>query len=383
MQVHEGLVEEGGIAAELLQVGGDVAVGDLGGLLHDVAELAGQLEAPVLGVHEGRLDVERGAAQRRPGQSRDDADAREGLLLREYRLAEKTFDVAHPDLPLARSAVRLHLAHGDLAQDLAQAFLQVPHAGLAGVAFDDAPECRIRDADAARGHAGVAQDAWPEVVLRDPDLLFGDVAGQMDDLHPIQQRRRDGVELVGRADEEHPREIHAHVEIVVQEFAVLLGIERLEQGGGGIAQIGGPDLVDLVEHDHRVGHAGFLERLDEFARHGADVGAAMPLDLGFVAHAAQAEAIEATPQRPGDGAADGGLADTGRPDQQQDGAGDLAADAGERQEFDDALLDVLQPVVILVEHCPGVIEIEIVLGQPAPGHAGQPVQVVAGDRVFR
>ena len=69
-------------------------------------------------------------------------------------------------------------------------------------------------------------------------------------------------------------------------------------------------LVDLIEHDDRVHYANILQCLYELARHGANVGAAMALDLGFIAHAANAEAIEGTVKALGDGASDAGLADT-------------------------------------------------------------------------
>jgi hypothetical protein len=63
-----------------------------------------------------------------------------------------------------------------------------------------------------------------------------------------------------------------------------------------------------------------LQRLHELARHGADVGTTMALDLGFVAHAADAEAEELAAERIGDRMPDGSLADAGRPDQQHDRA---------------------------------------------------------------
>ena len=84
------------------------------------------------------------------------------------------------------------------------------------------------------------------------DLLLLGVSGELDDLHAVAQRRRDRVEHVRRRDEQHPRQVERHVEIVVAERGVLLGIEHLEQRRGRIAAEVHAELVDLVEHEHRV-----------------------------------------------------------------------------------------------------------------------------------
>ncbi|MCY1448331.1 hypothetical protein D9M71_649910 [compost metagenome] len=77
MQVDEGFVEKGRICPVLLEIGADIAVGNLGGLFHHVAQLPGQLEAPVEGVNARGLDRQGGTAHAGPGQARDDAGAGE------------------------------------------------------------------------------------------------------------------------------------------------------------------------------------------------------------------------------------------------------------------------------------------------------------------
>ena len=211
------------------------------------------------------------------------------------------------------------------------------------------------------------------MLLRDGQLLVGEVAGQVDDLHAVQQRPRYGIQLVGRADEQYLGQVERHVEVMVQEVGVLLRVQHLQQGRGRVTVVGGADLVQLVEHDHRIGRAAALDRLDELAGHGADVGAPVPLDLGLVAHAPEAEAEELAPERVGDRAADRGLADAGWADQQQDRAGDGLLQRADGEELDDAILDVLETVVIAVEDAPRLGETELVLGVDAPGQCGQGV----------
>ncbi len=109
----------------------------------------------------------------------------------------------------------------------------------------------------------------------------------------------------------------------------------------------------------------------------------MALDLGLVTHAADREPIEASTQGIGDGAADRSLAHAGRTHQQDDGAGDFALVDANRQEFEDALLHIRQPVVVAVQNTAGALQIQFVRGVLPPGQQGDPVEIVAGHRVFR
>jgi hypothetical protein len=106
------------------------------------------------------------------------------------------------------------------------------------------------------------------------------------------------------------------------------------------------------------------------------------LDLGLVAHAAHREAVEAPAQGLGDGPAQGRLADARRAHQTDDGAGHVALHDAERQKLEDSALDVLEAFVVPVEHPGRRFQIAGVLGVNPPGHAGQPVEVVAGHRVL-
>ncbi|MNV71991.1 hypothetical protein D3C71_1650430 [compost metagenome] len=109
----------------------------------------------------------------------------------------------------------------------------------------------------------------------------------------------------------------------------------------------------------------------------------MALDLGFVAHAADAEAIERPAQGFGDGFADTGLAHARRADQQDNGTGNFAFVGAHGEEFEDAVLDVVQSGVVFIEHLARVLEVELVFPINAPRHCRRPFQVVAGHRVLR
>ena len=160
---------------------------------------------------------------------------------------------------------------------------------------------------------------------------------------------------------------------MVQKVVVLLWVQHLQQGGGRVALIGRADLVDLVEHDHRVGGAGVFHGLEKLAGHGADVGSAMALDLCLVPDAAHGEAVEASTQGVGDGASNGRLAHPGRADQQDDRAGDLALHNAHGEELKDTVLHVREAVVVPVQHPSCSPQVQLVLGVAAPGQQGDPI----------
>ena len=137
-----------------------------------------------------------------------------------------------------------------------------------------------------------------------------------------------------------------------------------------------------------------------------DVGAAVAADLGLVADAAERDADEPPAHRPGDRLAEAGLADSGRPDERDDRAvaastvahsagvrarrdgswsgfvvpigpveASFAAELARGEELDDAVLDVVEAVVVGVEHAAGGVEVELVVAAVAPRqleHAVEP-----------
>src|SRR6185503_10016331 len=114
------------------------------------------------------------------------------------------------------------------------------------------------------------------------------------------------------------------------------------------------ELVDLVEHEERVVRTGRAEVLDDATGQGADVGAAVAADLGLVAHAAEREADELASHGAGDRAAEGRLTDAGRADEAKNGALAVLLELADGKMLEDAVLDLLEIEVILVEHLTGV-----------------------------
>ena len=124
---------------------------------------------------------------------------------------------------------------------------------------------------------------------------------------------------------------------------------------------------------------GAAHRLDDAAGQGTDIRAPVSADLGFVADAAEGHAHEPAAERSGDRAAERRLADAGRSDEAEDGAFEAADEAEHRDVVEDAVLDLVETVVVLVEHAPRVLDVEDVIGAFGPGEAEEPIEVIAAD----
>ncbi len=217
----------------------------------------------------------------------------------------------------------------------------------------------------------------------DRDLVVLGVAVERDDLHPVQQGVRDRVRDVGRGQEQHVGEVEVDLEVVVAEGVVLRRVQHLEQRRGRVAPVVRAHLVDLVEQHDRVHRAGLGDGADDAPRQGTDVGAPVPADLGLVAHAAERDAHELPAQGARHRLPQRGLADAGRPDEGEHRSGPAAADdlepalgapGADGEVLHDPLLDVVEPVVVGVEHLAGAHDVGGVLGAHRPRQLEHGVQ---------
>ncbi len=252
----------------------------------------------------------------------------------------------------------LHKEAGAFAAYCGNLALQAADARLPGIGVNQLVDGLRRNVQHLGRHPVLFELLRDQVLLRDMELFLMRIAAEGNHVHPVVQRLRDGAGVVRRGDEQHPAQVEGHVDIVVVKHAVLVRVQHLQQSGGRVAAEIVAHLVDLVQQNQRVRGAGLLERRDNPARHGADIGAAVADDVGLVAHAPQRDADVFAPDRLRNGVGDGGFAHAGRPDQ----ADNLAAHVG-RQLFDghdlqNAVLDLLQAVVVAVENPAGALQVD-------------------------
>ena len=358
----------------------DVAEGRLGALLHDVAQLPREGEQPLAGHLEG-LDEEHVPPHRGPGQARDHAHpgGLQALVLEEFHGTQQVMDADFIQGELLLQSVFGH-PPGHLAADGADLALQLAQTRLPRIARDDGFQGLLWNRDLLACDAVLFQLLGDQVLLGDADLFFQRVAAQVDHLHAVPKGRMDGFQLVGVGQEQHLGEVQGHVQVVVAEGMVLLGIQHLEQGGARIPPHVAPDLVHLVEHDHGVHALDLVQGLDDAARHGSHIGATVPADLALVVDAPQRDAGVLAAQGPGDGLAEAGLAHSRRPHEAEDGAAQVGLQLANGQELQQAVLDLGQPEMVLIQHGLGLLEVKVVLGLDAPGQLGHPLQVGPGHR---
>ena len=108
----------------------------------------------------------------------------------------------------------------------------------------------------------------------------------------------------------------------------------------------------------------------------------MAADFGFIAHAAERHADELAAGGLGDRHAERSLAHARRSDEAENRALGILHQAAHGEEFEDALLDFLEAVVVGFEHFFGEFEVADFLGLLLPRHRQQPVEVVARNGGF-
>ena len=207
-------------------------------------------------------------------------------------------------------------------------------------------------------------------------LLIG-IAGQLDDLHPVQQGPWNGGGGVGGSDEQHPAQIHGDLQEVVPEGVVLLAVQHLQHGGGGVPPVVAAHLVNLIQQQQRIHAAALGDGVDDPARHGPYVGLPVAADVRLVPYASQAQPGQLPVEGLGHGDGHGGLAHARRAHQADDLPLGLRVHLPHGDELQDPLLHLLQAEVVPVQDLSGCGHAGPLLGLLPPGHLQAHVQVVA------
>ena len=222
-----------------------------------------------------------------------------------------------------------------------------------------------------------------QVLSGDLQLFLVGIAGQLNDLHTVQQRARDRVQRIGSGDEHDAAEIHGNLQKVVTEGVVLLAVEDLQQCRSRVAPHVAGQLVDLIQHQQRVHGAGAGQRVDNTAGHGADIRLAVTADIRLVPHTAQRQAGQLAVHGLGHGDGNGGLSHTGRAYQTEDLSLGAGVDLLHGDKLQNPLLDLLKAKVVTVQNGAGFRHVGPVLGGLVPRDLQTYVQIVADHRRFR
>ena len=243
----------------------------------------------------------------------------------------------------------VHDLHGGLAADGGQLALQHADARLPGIGGDNFPHRPVGHLQLGVGQPVALELLGQQVVLGDLQFFLVGIAGQLDDLHPVQQGPGDGVQGVGRGDEQHIRQVEGHLQEVVPEGGVLLPVQHLQQGRGRVAPVVVAQLVDLVQQDQGVAAARLADGVDDPAGHGPHIGLPVASDVRLVADAAQRDAGQLAVHGFRHGHGDGRLAHAGGAHQTQHLALQLRGQLLDGHKLQNALLHLVQTIVVPVQ----------------------------------
>ena len=209
----------------------------MGRLLHDVAQVAGELQLSGA-LHHIDFHFQGLAAYAGPGQARDQAHlvAARQTVRQEFADAQEVLQIAAGDgdflwLLLGK---QLHICLPANGPDFP---LQVPNTGFPGIAADDLPNGVIRNAQLGLFQSVLFQLLGHQVILGNHELLFIGIGAQFDDLHTVQQGSGDGIQGVGGGDEHYIGQVEGNLNIMVPIGAVLLRIQHLQQRRAGVAPV--------------------------------------------------------------------------------------------------------------------------------------------------
>ena len=217
---------------------------------------------------------------------------------------------------------------------------------------------------------------------RDLPFLNGRIPLKADQFHAVEQRLRNRIGGVGRADKQHVTEVIGHVQIVVCERVVLLRVQHFQQGTGGIAVVRRREFIHLVQNHDRIRYAAFGNAVQNPSGHGADVRPPVAANIRLIPHAAQTDPHILPSQRPGDTLADAGLSGTRRAHEQQDRSGLLPLQLHHRDLLQNPPLDLFQSEVIRVQNLLRLLQRDAFHLLLFPGKRGQKFQIVGQHSGF-
>ncbi len=194
--------------------------------LHHVAQRAGQLNLAgsfAKADFDGQ-DVAADVADCQPG-GHADLVALFGHAERKLFGAEEFFNV------IFGHGKRSLVATGDLDRQFANGRADTPFQ-LAHACFSSVMSYHLAQGVFLEGHLGIGHAVGfklflDQIAFGDSQFFIFDVARHVDGFHSVQQRRRDGRRLVGGGDEDNLAQVEGHLEVVIGEGVVLLGVENL------------------------------------------------------------------------------------------------------------------------------------------------------------
>ena len=291
-----------------------------------------------------------------------------------------------------------HDLYGTFTADRSYLAFQVADSRLFGIILNNFSNGFLGKADLILQETICLDLPRHQKLLGNMDLLELGITVQLNDLHPVPQRCRDRLQVIGRGNEYDLTQIKIQIEVMVPEGAVLCRIEDFQERTAGIAPPVTPHFIHLIEHENRVPCPGTLDGLHNTARHGTYIGSPVTSDLSLITNASQAHSGKLSPQGPGNTVPEACLADTGRTRETEDDSRSTCLrfaflsrclidtpfldQCADREVLKDTLFDILEVIVILVQDLSSIVNVVLVFTHPVPRNVQNPVQVIPNHGIF-
>ena len=209
----------------------------------------------------------------------------------------------------------------------------------------------------------------------DLQLFLFCIAGQLNDLHTVQQGPGNGVSGICRGDEHHVRQVKGQFQVVIPEGAVLLRIQHLQESRRRVAPVVVSHLVDLVQQQHWIGAPRLVDSGNDAPRHSSHISFAVSSDICLVPDAAQGDPGQLAVHGLGHTHCNGGFAHTRRANQTDDLPLQIWSQLFHRHKFQYALFYLSKPIVVRVQRLGNRLHIDPLPGLDLPGQLQAGIQI--------
>ena len=142
-------------------------------------------------------------------------------------MANVLLDVIDVDLDLLDPLGVIDHLISHFLRNLIEVLLEGADTGLPAVVMNDVVFHLIgnHEGDLTVQDSRILYGLRQEVPVQDVTLLVVRVTSDVDDLHPVKQGRMQVVQTIRRAEEKYLRQVDGHIQKVIGEIVILLGIQ--------------------------------------------------------------------------------------------------------------------------------------------------------------
>ena len=165
--------------------------------------------------------------------------------------------------------------------------LHGPHPGFPGIGGDEHLQRPVVQAEVLGLESVFFQLLGDDVPAGDLDLFQIGIAGEINDLHPVQKRSGNGVFVIGCGNKQNIAQVKGQLNKMIPEGCILLGVKYLQQSRIRVTLIITAKLVDFIDQNQAIAAPRLAQSCDDPPGHGADIRLSMTANLRFVPDAAE------------------------------------------------------------------------------------------------